>query len=58
VITKDMTVGDVFRIKPQSTHLLMSLGICNCCGGHLTLEEAARSKGVDLDNLIARLNKL
>ncbi len=58
MITKDMSVNDVLQKKPQGTHLLMSYGICNCCGGNLTLEESANSKGVDVDNLIERLNKL
>jgi iron-sulfur cluster repair protein YtfE (RIC family) len=35
----------------------MSYGICNCCGGHLTLEESAKSKGIDLDELLEKVNK-
>jgi iron-sulfur cluster repair protein YtfE (RIC family) len=56
MITKEMTVGDVLREKPASAHLLMSHGICNCCGGHLTLEESAQSKGVNIEDLLERLN--
>ncbi|MFV2040767.1 MAG: DUF542 domain-containing protein [Candidatus Hydrothermarchaeales archaeon] len=57
MIRKEMTVAEVLRVNPQSTHLLMSYGICNCCGGNLTLEESAQSKGVDLQMLLNRLNK-
>ncbi len=57
MITKEMTVSDVLRVRPQSTHLLMSYGICNCCGGHLTLEESAQTKGIDIEKLLERINK-
>lgn len=57
VITKDMTIDNVLRQKPASTQLLMSYGICNCCGGNLTLEESAKNKGINIEDLINRLNK-
>ncbi|GBE18718.1 MAG TPA: DUF1858 domain-containing protein [Euryarchaeota archaeon] len=57
MITKEMTVSEVLREKPSSTKLLMSYGICNCCGGDLTLAESAASKGVDIDMLLERINK-
>jgi iron-sulfur cluster repair protein YtfE (RIC family) len=56
MITKEMTVSDILREKPSSTQLLMSYGICNCCGGELTLEESASSKGVDVKKLLERIN--
>jgi len=52
-----MSISDVLMKKPKATQLLMSYGICNCCGGNLTLEESAESKGVDLEKLLERLNK-
>lgn len=57
MITKEMTVNEVLRAKPQATHLLMSYGICNCCGGDLSLEDSANSKGVDVEKLLERINK-
>jgi iron-sulfur cluster repair protein YtfE (RIC family) len=57
LITKETTVSDALREKPSSAQLLMSYGICNCCGGHMTLEESAKSKGIDLDELLEKVNK-
>jgi iron-sulfur cluster repair protein YtfE (RIC family) len=57
IVTKETTVSEVLRKKPESAHLLMSYGICNCCGGHLTLEESAKSKGIDIIRLLERVNK-
>ncbi|MFQ5800700.1 MAG: DUF542 domain-containing protein [Candidatus Hydrothermarchaeales archaeon] len=57
MITKETTVSDTIRQRPASAQLLMSYGICDCCGGHLTLEESAKAKGIDLTNLLERINK-
>jgi iron-sulfur cluster repair protein YtfE (RIC family) len=57
MITKDTTVSEVLQSKPGATHMLMSYGICNCCGGDLTLAESAEAKGVDIDMLLKRINK-
>lgn len=57
MITKESTVSEVLRNKPSATQLLMSYGICNCCGGERSLAESAASKGIDIDMLIARINK-
>jgi iron-sulfur cluster repair protein YtfE (RIC family) len=57
MITKDTTVNEVLQTKPGATPLLMSYGICNCCGGDLTLAESAEAKGIDVETLIDRINK-
>lgn len=57
MITREMSISDVLMKKPKATQLLMSYGICNCCGGNLTLKESAESKGVDLEMLLERINK-
>lgn len=56
MITKETTVSDTIRQRPASAQLLMSYGICDCCGGHLTLEESAKAKGISLEDLLKRLN--
>lgn len=57
MITRDMTVGEILRVKPGKTHMLMSYGICNCCGGNLTLEESAKAKNLDIEKIIEKLNE-
>lgn len=58
MITQEMTVSDTIRQIPASAQLLMSYGICDCCGGHLTLEESAKAKGISLEDLLKRLNNM
>jgi iron-sulfur cluster repair protein YtfE (RIC family) len=57
LITKETTVSNALMEKPAAAQLLMSYGICNCCGGQMTLEESAKSKGINLDELLERVNK-
>jgi iron-sulfur cluster repair protein YtfE (RIC family) len=57
MITKETTVSETIREKPASAELLMSYGICDCCGGHFTLEESAKAKGIELKALLERINK-
>ncbi len=55
MISKDMRVSVVFRAHPSVAHVLIAHGICDCCGGHFTLEEAAANKGIELGSLMRRL---
>ena len=59
IITKDMTIGEVVRQKPESVEVLMGFGMgCVGCPSAQaeTLEEAAMVHGLDLDALMAKLN--
>ena len=58
-ITKDMTIGEVVRQYPESVAVLMSFGMgCVGCPSAQaeTLEEAAMVHGLNLDELMAKLN--
>jgi hybrid cluster-associated redox disulfide protein len=58
-ITKDMTIGEVVRQFPDSVAVLMSFGMgCVGCPSAQaeTLEEAAMVHGLNLDDLMAKLN--
>ena len=58
-ITKDMTIGDVVRQKPESAQILMGFGMgCVGCPSAQaeTLEEAATVHGLNLEELITALN--
>jgi hybrid cluster-associated redox disulfide protein len=58
-ITKDMTIGEVVRQFPESVQVLMSFGMgCVGCPSAQaeTIEEAAQVHGLNLDELMAKLN--
>ena len=58
-ITKDMTIGEVVRQKPESVEVLMNFGMgCVGCPSAQaeTLEEAAMVHGLKLEELMAALN--
>lgn len=58
-ITKDMTIGEVLRVKPEAAEVLFSIGM-HCLGCPAaqseTIEEAAMVHGVDIDELVAKIN--
>ena len=58
-ITKDMTIGEVVRQKPESVGILMNFGMgCVGCPSAQaeTLEEAAMVHGLKLEELMTALN--
>ena len=58
-ITKDMTIGEVVRQFPESVEVLMGFGMgCVGCPSAQaeTIEEAAMVHGLNLDDLMAKLN--
>lgn len=60
MITKDMTIGEVIRAKHEAAEILMTFGMgcVGCPSAQMeTLEEAAAVHGMNLDNLLAVLNK-
>jgi regulator of cell morphogenesis and NO signaling len=56
-ITKTVTVQELVVTHPELREPLEKLGIDYCCGGKHTLQEAAAEKHVDLDKVLAGLNK-
>lgn len=60
MITKDLTIGEVVRTKPEAAEVLGSFGMgcvfCPSAQGE-TIEEAAMVHGINLDELLAALNK-
>jgi regulator of cell morphogenesis and NO signaling len=49
------TVNDLLRETPAAAAVLNRLGIDTCCGGSLSLAEAAASVGLPLAELLAAL---
>lgn len=60
-ITKDTTIGDVLKIKPNAVPLLMEIGMhCIGCPASMgeTVEEAAMVHGIDAEDLVAQMNAI
>lgn len=60
MINKDMTIGEIVKLKEESIEVLMSFGMgCVGCPSAQaeTLEEAAKVHGLNLDTLLEALNK-
>lgn len=59
-ITKDMTIAEALKLKPQIAAILMSKGM-HCLGCVIaqgeTIEQAAEVHGLDVDKLLEELNK-
>ena len=60
MITKDMTIREVVMAKQEAAEILITFGMgcVGCPSAQMeTLEEAAAVHGMNLDNLLAALNK-
>lgn len=60
MITKDMTIGEVIRVKDNAPEILMSFGMgCVGCPSAQaeTIEDAATVHGLSLESLLESLNK-
>lgn len=60
-ITKDTIIGDILDIAPQTAPVFMSIGMhclgCPASRGE-TVEQACIVHGVDVETLLAEINKL
>ncbi|MGN0307000.1 MAG: DUF1858 domain-containing protein [Lachnospiraceae bacterium] len=60
-VTKDMTIGEILRIKPQAASALLEIGM-HCLGcpsaQSESLEEAAMVHGVDVNDLMSKIEAL
>ena len=59
MINKDMTIGEIIRMKEGAAEILMSFGMgCVGCPSAQaeTLAEAALVHGLDIEKLLAALN--
>lgn len=59
MITKDMTIGEILRVKENAADILMSFGMgCIGCPSSQaeSLEDAANVHGLDIEKLLAALN--
>ena len=60
-ITKDMTIGEILRARPEVAPVLMEAGMhclgCPSAQGE-SLEEAAMVQGMDINDLMAKIEAL
>ncbi|WFD09273.1 DUF1858 domain-containing protein [Tepidibacter hydrothermalis] len=59
-ITKDMLIGELLRINPNAAPILMGFGMgcIGCPSAQMeSLEEAAAVHGINVDELIKKLNE-
>ena len=58
-ITKDMTIGEILKVKPAAASALLEIGM-HCLGcpsaQSESLEEAAMVHGMDADLLVQQIN--
>lgn len=60
MITKDMTIGEVIKVKENAPQILMDFGMgCVGCPSAQaeTIEDAVMVHGLDLDALLEALNR-
>jgi len=55
---RDRTVGDIAATIPGATAILRRFGINFCCGGELTLQEAASRRGASVAELESALREV
>ena len=53
--TPAVSVNDVLRESPAAAGILNRLGIDTCCGGSLSLADAAAAAGLPLADLLAAI---
>ncbi len=58
MITEKMTLAEVVRLYPQTIPYLNELHLDYCCGGHLPMDESFPDGEVDVQKIVAELNKL
>ena len=60
MITKDMTIGEIIKLNANKAEILMSFGMgcvgCPSSQGE-SIEQAAYVHGMDLEELLGRLNE-
>lgn len=56
-ITRDMTLNSVIKLYPKSVEVFNKFHLDSCCGGSKTLEESAKTAKIDINALLAELNK-
>ena len=57
-ITKEMIVNDAIKLYPDTIGVFSKFHIDSCCGGAVSIEDAAKRDRTDLDALLKKLNEV
>jgi regulator of cell morphogenesis and NO signaling len=57
-IAKEMIVNDAIKLYPATIGVFSKFHIDSCCGGAVSIEEAAKRDKADLDALLKKLNEV
>ena len=56
-VTKELVVNDCIRLYPGTIGVFTRFNIDSCCGGAVSIEDAAKRDGAPLDALLTALNE-
>ena len=56
-VTKEIVVNDCIKLYPRTIGVFTRFNIDSCCGGAVSIKEAAARDGASLDDILAALNK-
>ncbi|MBI5887489.1 MAG: DUF542 domain-containing protein [Deltaproteobacteria bacterium] len=56
-VTKDMVVNDCIRLYPKTIGIFTQFHIDSCCGGAVSIEDAAKRDNAPLEALLKALNE-
>jgi len=57
-ITKAMVVNDAIKLYPDTIGVFNKFHIDSCCGGAVSIEDAAKRDKADLNALLNKLNEV
>lgn len=58
IITKDLIINDCIKKYPDTIGVFNKFNIDSCCGGAVSLEEAAKRDKANLEELLKVLNEV
>jgi len=56
-IQQDLTVNDCIRLHPSTIGVFTKFNIDSCCGGAVSIKEAALRDGADIEALMKEINE-
>ncbi|MEK6530879.1 MAG: DUF542 domain-containing protein [Deltaproteobacteria bacterium] len=56
-ITKDLVVNDCIRLFPKTIGVFTNFKIDSCCGGAVSIEDAAKRDGAPLEDLMKAIRE-
>lgn len=56
-VKKDLVVNDCIKLYPNTIGVFTRFNIDSCCGGAVSIEEAAARDGAPLEELLKALNE-